>query len=132
NQSFVKHPRGPLVDAGIKSFALWIESETQDAKAAQRFASLLPKFGHSLARGRARRQTHLDRPDHLGNVIGMNAVRCRSVEAPQDAMQVLWAVLLRAGAQFVAQLFGALRTGKKSFQQSAQIESGASANDGHA
>ena len=47
-------------------------------------------------------------------------------------MQVLGAVLLRAAAQFVAQLFGALRARKKSFKQSAQIESGSSADDGQA
>src|SRR5208282_3479103 len=41
-QSFVEHLRGPLVDAGIKSFALGIESETQNAETVQRFASLLP------------------------------------------------------------------------------------------
>ena len=136
----VKHFRGPLVDSGIKSFALRIESETQNAKAAQRFASLPPKFGHSPmrglargpARGLARGQAHLDRADHLGNVIGVNAVRCRSVEPVKDAMQVLGAVLLGAAAEFVAQLFEALRTWKKSFKQSAQIESGSSANDGQA
>src|ERR1019366_3386634 len=50
DQSFVKHLRGPLVDAGIKSFSLGIEAETQNAKAVQRFASLLPKFCHSPAR----------------------------------------------------------------------------------
>ena len=117
--SFIKHVCGPLVDAGIESLALGIESETQDAKAAQRFASLLPKFGHSStrspAKGRARGQTNLDRPDHLGDVIGVNAVRCRSIEPAQDAMQVLGPIFLRAATQSVAQFFGPLRTGKESF-----------------
>src|SRR5271165_5974879 len=39
-------------------------------------------------------------------------------------------MLISARAQPVAQLFGALRAGKKPLQQSAQIESGASTNDG--
>ena len=45
-------------------------------------------------------------------------------------MQVLGPILLGAGAQSVAQLFGPLRTGKKSFEQRAKIESGSSADDG--
>src|SRR6202521_4002804 len=45
-------------------------------------------------------------------------------------MQVLGPILLRAGAQSVAQLFGPLRTWKKSFEQRAKIESGSSADDG--
>src|ERR1700681_1558086 len=45
-------------------------------------------------------------------------------------MQVLGPVLLRAGAQSVAQLFGSLRARKKSFEQRAEIESGSSADDG--
>src|SRR5712692_9125307 len=104
DQSLVKHLRGPLVDTCIKSFTIRIESETQNAKAVQRFASLLPKFRHGLAFC----ETHLNRADHLGNVVGVNAVRRRSVEPPQDAMQVLGPVLLRAAAQFVAQIFGPL------------------------
>src|SRR6266849_9105037 len=134
DQFLVKHLRGPLVDTCIKSFTIRIESETQNAKAAQRFASLLPKLGHSPARGpargRARGQTHLNRADHLGNVIGVNAVGRRSIEPSQDAMQVLGPVFLRATAQFVAQIFGPLRAREKSLEQSAQIESGSSADDG--
>src|ERR1035437_5036639 len=127
--SLVKHVRSPLVDAGIEGLALGIESETQDAKAVQRFASLLPKFGHGRAKGRARRQTHLDRPDHLGNVMGVNTARCRSVEPAQDAMQVLGPIFLRAATQSVAQFFRPLRTGEESFDQSAEIESGSSADN---
>src|SRR5208282_227580 len=86
DQSLVKHFLRSLIDAGIKSFALWIESQTQDAKTAERFASLLPKFGHSSAKGpakgRPRGQAHLDCADHLGNVMGVYAARGRSVEPP--------------------------------------------------
>src|SRR5712692_3198653 len=103
-QSLVEHLHSPLVDACIKGFAIRIESETQNAKAVQRFASLLPKLRHGLAFC----QTHLDRADHFGNVIGVNTAGRRSVEPPQDAMQVLGPVLLRAAAQFVAQIFGPL------------------------
>src|SRR6266446_7019021 len=103
DQSLVKHVRGPLIDAGIKNFSLRIESGTQNAKAVQRFAPFLPKFGHSPARGLARSlargQTHFDRPDYLRNVVGVNAVRCRRIEPPQDAMKVLGPVLFRASTQ---------------------------------
>ena len=61
--------------------------------------------------------------------MGVNAARCRSVEPAQDAMQVLGPMLLGAAAQFVAQFFGPLRTGKESFDQSAEIESGSSADN---
>src|SRR5271169_682834 len=46
DESFIKHLRGPLVDTRVKNIALRIESKTQNAKAAQRFAPLLPEFGH--------------------------------------------------------------------------------------
>jgi hypothetical protein len=45
-------------------------------------------------------------------------------------MQVLGAALLRAGSQFAAQRFRALRSREKSFEQSAEIESGSSTDDG--
>src|SRR3979490_3118235 len=40
NQSLVKHVRGSLVDARIKNFAIRTETETPNAKATKRFASL--------------------------------------------------------------------------------------------
>src|SRR5580658_3094878 len=46
DQPLIEHLRGPPVDARVKNFALRIESETQNAKAAQRFAPLLPELGH--------------------------------------------------------------------------------------
>src|SRR5208282_1461067 len=102
DESLVKHFCRPLVDARVESLALRIESETKNAKAEQRFASLLPKFGHIPARGLARSpvrgQTHLDRPDHLGSVVGVNALGGGSVEPTQNAMQMARAVLLRSSA----------------------------------
>ena len=62
--------------------------------------------------------------------MSVNALRRRRVQPPQHAMQVLGPVLIGAGAQSAAQLLGALRAGKKSVQQSAEIESRASADDG--
>src|SRR5208282_2340098 len=102
DESFVKHLHSPLIDARIKNLTFRIESETQDAKTTERFASLLPKFGHSLARSRARSlargQAHFDRPDHLGNVVGVNALGGQSVEPAQDAMQVVGTALRRVCA----------------------------------
>jgi hypothetical protein len=72
--------------------------------------------------------------------MGVNAVGCLRVEAPQNAMHALGAVLLGASAQFITKGFVtqstvtqesiALRGGEKSFEESAQIEAGASGDDG--
>ena len=143
NQSVVKHLCGAPVDAFIQNFAPRIDSQPQNAKAAQPLAPLLPKFGYSLGRSSggdlrrslARAQAHLDRPNHLGNVIGVNAFRCRRVQSPQDAVQMLRPALLHTGPQSVAQFLvaqspRALRPGKEPLQQSAEIKPGASADDG--
>jgi hypothetical protein len=60
----------------------------------------------------------------------MYATGGRCVEPLQDAVQMLNPILFSAPAQFLAQFLGALRAGKKSFEQGAKIESGAAADDG--
>ena len=61
--------------------------------------------------------------------MGVNTARCRSIEPAQDAMQPLGPIFLRAATQSVAQFFRAPRTGKESFDQSAEIEPGPSADN---
>src|SRR6202030_3890656 len=96
DQSFGKHLRGAVVDAGIECFPLGIEATAQDAESLQRFAAMQPKFSHWAPRGEA----YLDRSNHFGNVVGVNAARCRRIKPLQDAMQVLRSVLRNAAAQF--------------------------------
>ena len=79
---------------------------------------------------RDRGETHFDRPDHLRHVIAVNTIRSRGIEPPQNAMQMPGPALLRAVAQPASQFFGALRAAEKSFDESAEIETGSAADDG--
>ena len=60
----------------------------------------------------------------------MDLLRGCVIQAPQNAMKITGAATFRSFAQSLTQFFRALRTGKKSFEQGAQVEAGAAHNDG--
>ena len=109
----------------VERCAIRIESDTQNAETLQRIASLLPQFRHLLPR----RQANLDRPNQLRDIVGMNLLRCGAVETPQNSMQMIGTASRSTLAQALAQFLRALRPGEESFEQSAQVQSGAADHD---
>src|SRR5262249_23935976 len=128
DQALLEHLLSPLVDTAVQDRALRIESESQNSEADQRVSSLFPKFRHFLSRCEA----HLDRPDQLGSVVGMNLLGRSVIEAPQNTVQIMRAALCNSLPQALSQLLRALRAGEESFQQRSQIQARASDDDGQA
>ena len=115
-----------MVDSVIERVPIRIQTEAQNAEAAQRVAPvLLPKFRHLLSR----RQANLDRADELGRVVGMNLLRGGAIEAVENAMQVIRSAAVSKLSQSLTQFFRTLRTGEKSFKQGAKIEAGSADDD---
>src|SRR5579864_2986634 len=112
DQSVLEHAAGTLVDAIVESSAIRIETELQNAEAAQGIAALLPEFGHFLPR----REANLDRADQLGDIIGMNLFSSSAVEVLKNSVEIVRTVACRAFAQALAQLFRTLGTREKSLE----------------
>jgi len=101
------------VDSLIERLPIGIETEAQNAEAAQGVASPLPQFRHLLSR----RQAHLDSADKLGRIVGVNLFSSSAIQAAQDAVKVIRAASFCPFSQPVPQFFRALRAGEKSFEQ---------------
>ena len=69
-----------LVECG----SIRIESYAQNAESLQRIPPLLPQFRHLLPR----RQANLDRPNQLGDIVGMDFLSGSTVETPQNSVQM--------------------------------------------
>src|SRR5258708_28934377 len=130
HQAVVEHLASPLIDALVERGAVRIEADSQNAKALQRVAPLLPQFGHSLARPTLPRlQTDFDGANELWRIVGMNLVRRFVIEMAQNPVQIIRAELGYTLPQTLPQFFRSLGPGEESFQQRSQIESGPAHND---
>src|ERR1700683_385796 len=125
DQPGFEHLVRAAVDSLIERLPIRIETQTQNAEAAQGLASALPQFRHLLSR----RQAYLDRADELRRIVGMNLLRSSAIQAAQNPMKVIGAACVRTFSQPLPQFFRALRAGEKSFEQGAQVESGSSHQD---
>ena len=110
----------------VESCAIGIETEPQNAEATQRVASLLPEFRHLLARCEA----NFDRANQFWDIVSVNSFRSRGVEPTKKPVKMIGATFRSALPQALAQFFGTLRAGKKSFEQRAQIKPGAADHNG--
>src|SRR4030088_965537 len=120
-----EHVLRTLIDALIKRIPIGVETDTQNAKAAQGVATLLPQLRHLPARG----QANFNGTDQLGCVIGMYLFRSRTIQMVQEAVQAVGASAGVMFPQTLAQSLRALRAGKQSFHERAQVEPGTSHHD---
>src|ERR1700730_12992215 len=113
DQPMFEHVLRPLIDALIKRIPIGLETDTQNAKAAQGVATLLlPQLRYLPARG----QANFNGTDQLGRVMGMYLCRSSTVQMVQEAVQVVGASAGVMFPQTLAQSLRALRAGKESFQ----------------
>jgi len=87
---------------------------------------VLPQFGQALTGDKA----DLDRPDEFGLVVGVNLGCCRSIEAVKHAMEIPRSSTAGLLPESGSQLIRTLGAREKTFDESAQIEAGASHYDG--
>src|SRR5208283_671957 len=122
-QSLVEHAGAAGVDVIVEGGALGAESEAQDAVALDGIAALAQKLAHGAGGGGA----DLDGADELGLVVGVDAQGGFRVEAAQQTPE-------RGGTaamtQAVAKVLVALGAVEEAVEHGAQVESGASADDG--
>ena len=77
-----------------------------------------------------RGEAHLDGPNQLGCVVGVNPGRRGRVEAGKDPVQPRTSALLRGLAQPFAQRFVAFGAGEEALGQSPEIQAGSPGHDG--
>ena len=115
-----------MVDAGVEGFAVGVEADAEDLIALKRVASGLPGLSHRLSGGEA----DFDGADEFGQIVGMDLLGRFGVEASEDSVQPVCAFGGFGAAEATADFFGALRRGKESVDESAEIESGSSGDYG--
>ena len=119
-----KHLVAAPVEPLIQRLSWRIEPDPQQAIAGQRIAPQHRR--HRLPPGNA----HLDRANHLGNIVGMDARGRRRIKSRQQSMQPPLAMLSCAPLQPIAQTFLPRRPGKQPLRQRPQIEACSSSHDG--
>ena len=126
DEAAVEHGGGALVDAFVETFAWGIEAETQDAIAGEGVAALLPLFGERSFCG----EGDFDGADYFGDVVDVDGCCGSWVEAGEDTVEVGGATGLDEFAEAFA-LAGFLgRGGEEAVDEGAQVEAGASGDDG--
>src|SRR5216683_304977 len=130
DEAAVEHGGGALVNALVEEGTGWVEAEAEDVVAGEFVASLLPLLGEGLFGG----EGDLDGADDFGDVVEVDGCGGGGVEAGEDTVEVGWAsVLTQLGCSFAetiaeAGLLG--RGGEEAVDQGAEVEAGASGDDG--
>src|SRR6266478_5907729 len=113
-----EHRMNALLDAIVQRGARRLQPDLDRRVSFQARAASLVDFGQRPPS----EQADLDRANHLGAIARANAQSSIGVKAPQNAMQVLEAVFVRAGFQPRPQFFGARGGVGQAFQQRTKIK----------
>src|SRR5207237_9149076 len=84
DEAAIEHRCSALIDAFVKTFARWIETEAQDTVAGESVPAFLPLLGERPFGG----GRDFNRGDSLGHVVGVNGRCGGSVETHKDTVQV--------------------------------------------
>ena len=113
------------LDAFIERGARRLQADLDRVVAFERRAARLMDFAERASR----EQADFNGANHLGAVARADTHRGFGIEAPQNAMQILQAVRVRAGFQPRAQFLRARRGVGQTFEQRAQIQPGPDGED---
>ncbi len=113
---------------GVQFGAWWVEADAEYTKAGERVSRPLPLIRDGLTCAKC----DFDGADELGRVVGVDELCGGGVEAGEDAMQMCGTFFSGARAEFFAERFVALRRGEEAVEERAEIEAGASGDDGQA
>ena len=127
DQPVFKHLLGALIDAFVR--ARRDPDRVRAAECESHAADRVPCCQSSDIFCREDRQTSIARIS-LGTSLAWILSAAARVEPQQNAVKIIGAMSRCAISQAFAQVFRALRSGEKAFEQRAQIESGASDDDG--